>query len=186
MISPDLLFSAARTRLLSQLSFSTSMAESMIETMEKLMGLNLQAAKASLDMSTGSAQQLMGTKDAQDFLSASGSQLQPQADIVMTYVRHLTHISSSTHLHFARITQDQFNDNNREVMSLLDELGSSAPEGSQNSISLLKSAINQASSGYDQITKTTQSAIEQLESSISAVSSQLTAQTTTSNGRSKK
>jgi hypothetical protein len=63
MISPDLLSSTARTHLSSQISFATSMAESMIETVEKLMGLNLQAVRVSMDMSVGSAQQLMGAKD---------------------------------------------------------------------------------------------------------------------------
>jgi len=186
MISPDLLSSATRTRLSSQLGFATSMTESMIETAEKLMGLNLQAAKASLDMTLGSAQQLMGTKDPHDFMQVSSNQLQPHADIVMTYVRHLSSIASGTHRQWARITQDQVNESSREIVSMLDKLGSSAPEGSQNSISLLKTAIDNAASGYSQITQTTQDAIEQLESGISAASTAPTTMTSKSNGRAKK
>jgi phasin family protein len=186
MISPDLLSSAARTHLTSQLGFATSMTESMIETMEKLMGLNLQAARASLDMTLGSAQQMMGTKDPRDFLSVSSSQVQPHADIMMTYVRHLSSIASDTHKQLARITQDKVNESSREIVSMLDGLGSSAPEGSQNSISLLRAAIDHAATGYSQMTQTTQDAIDQLESGISAASTQLTTMTTKSNGRAKK
>lgn len=186
MISPDLLSSATSTRLSSQISFATSMAESMIETVEKLMGLNLQAARASLDMSMGSAQQLMAAKDPQEFMNVSSRQLQPHADIVVTYVRHLSNIASGTHRQLARITQDKVNENSREIVSMLDKLGSGAPEGSQSSISLLKAAIDNAASGYGQINQTTQDAIEQLESGISAASTQLTTMTTKSNGRGKK
>ena len=186
MISPDLLLSASRTHLSSQLGFATSVTESMIETMEQLMGLNLQAAKASLDMTMGSAQQLLDTKDPQDFMHVGSNQLQPHADIVMTYVRHLSSIASGTHRQLARITQEQVNEKSREMVSMLDQLGSGAPEGSQNSISLLKAAIDNAASGYSQITKTTQDAIEQLESGISAVSAQPTTMTSKSNGRAKK
>jgi phasin family protein len=186
MISPDLLSSATRTCVSSQLEFATAMAESMIESMEKLMGLNLQAARASLDVSLSSAQQLMSIKDSQDLMNVSSSQIQPHADIVLTYVRHLTSISSGTHKQFARITQEQVSENSREIMSLLDELGSSTPEGSRGSISLLKSAIDNTVSGYDQIVQSTQTAIEQLQSTFSAASNQLTTLTTKPNGRSKK
>ena len=186
MISPDLLSSTARTHLSSQISFATSMAESMIETVEKLMGLNLQAVRASMDMSVGSAQQLMGAKDPQEFMNVSSSQLQPHTDIVITYVRHLSNIASGTHRQLARITQDKVNENSREIVSMLDQLGTGAPEGSQSSINLLKAAIDNAASGYGQINQTTQDAIEQLESGISAASTQLTTMTTKSSGRTKK
>lgn len=186
MISPDLLSSATRTCVSSQLELASAMAESMIESMEKLMGLNLQAAKASLDVSIDSAQQLMNTKDPQDVMNVRSRQIQPHADIVLTYVRHLTSISSGTHKQFARIMQTQVSENGREIVSLLDELGSSTPEGSQSSISLLKSAIDNTVSGYDQIVQSTQTAIEQLESSFSAANNQLTTLTTKPNGRSKK
>jgi phasin family protein len=186
MISPDLLSTAARTHLSSQLGFATSMTESMIETMEKLMGLNLQAARASLDMTLGSAQQLMGTKDPQDFMRVSSKQLQPHADIVVTYVRHLSNIASGTHRELARITQDKVNQSSRELVSMLDKLGSSAPEGSQNSITLLKAAIDNAASGYSQINQSTRNAIAQIESGISASGKQPTAVAGKSNGRTKK
>lgn len=186
MISPDLLSTAARTHLSSQLGFATSMTESMIETMEKLMGLNLQAARASLDMTLGSAQQLMATKDPQDFMRVSSKQLQPHADIVVTYVRHLSNIASGTHRELARITQDKVNQSSRELVSMLDKLGSSAPEGSQNSITLLKAAIDNAASGYSQINQSTRNAIAQIESGISASGKQPTAVVGKSNGRTKK
>jgi phasin family protein len=186
MISPDLLSSAARTRVSSQLDFATAMSESMIESMEKFMGLNLQAAKASLEMSIGSAQQLMNTKDPQEFMNLSSHPIQPQADIMLTYLRHLASIGSGAHKQFTQITQSQISENNREIMALLDELGSGTPEGSQTSIGLLKSAIGNAASGYDQIARSTQSAIEQLESTFSSANNQLTTLTTKTNGRSKK
>jgi len=186
MISPDLLSSTARTQVSSQLDFATAMAGSMIESMEKLMGLNLQAAKASLDVSIGSAEQLMNTNDPQELMKLSSHQIQPHADIVLTYVRHLTSISSGTHKQLARITQAQVSETSREIMSLLDELGSGTPEGSQSSIGLLKSAIDNATSGYYQIVRSTQKAIEQMESTLSAASNQVTTLTTKPNGRSKK
>lgn len=186
MISPDLFSHAARTRLSSQLDFATAMAESMIESMEKLLGLHLQAAKASLDVSIGNTQQLMSTKDPQHFMNVSSHQIQPQADIVLTYLRHLASIGSSAHKRLAQITQARISENNREIMALLDELGSSTPEGSRSSIGLLKSAIDNAASGYDQIARSTQSAIEQLESTLSTASGQMSALTTKLNGGSKK
>jgi phasin family protein len=185
MISPDLFPSAARTRLLSQLGFTTSLAESMLESVEKIVGLNMQAAKAGLDVSISSTQQLMSTKDPQDFVNASSAQLQPHSDIVLTYLRHLASIASGTQRQLARITQDQVSESSREIATLLDEMGSDAPESSRGSISLLRSALDNATYGYNHLTKSTQSAIEQLESTLNEASHQMTTLTAKSNGRAK-
>ena len=40
--------SAARSQIEAQLSLTTTLTDKMIESMEKMMGLNLQAAKAAL------------------------------------------------------------------------------------------------------------------------------------------
>lgn len=186
MISPDLLSSATRTHVSSQLDFATSMTESLVDSTEKLMGLNLEATKATIDVMMGSTRQLISTNELPDFIHVSQNALQPQADIIMTYARHLTSIASGTHRQLAKITRAKISENSREFVALLDELGNGAPEGSRSSIGLLKSAINNAASGYEQMMKTTQSAIDQLESTLSAAGTQLNALSGKSNEQSKK
>lgn len=63
--STEQLATAARAQLDNQLQLATSIAGSVISGVEKLVGLNLQATRASLEASIGSAQHLLAAKDPQ-------------------------------------------------------------------------------------------------------------------------
>lgn len=171
--SPEQFTAAARAQLESQLQLATSLTDSMLESMEKMVGLNLQAAKATLESSMGSAQQLLAIKDPQEFLSASSTQVQPQADIMMTYARHLASIATDTHFELAKAAESQMTESSRQLVSMLDQMGKYAPTGSESAMSMMKSAIDNVSTGYAQMNRSTKVAIEAMENNMKAASTQL-------------
>lgn len=171
--SPEQFTAAARAQLESQLQLATTLTDSMIDSMEKVIGLNLQAAKASLDNSVGNAQQLLAVKDPQEFFSASTSQAQPQADIALTYARHLASIATTTHFELAKAAETQVTESSRQLVSLLDSFGKVAPAGSDTALSMMKSAIDNVSSGYAQLNRSAKVAIEAMEQNVNAASSKL-------------
>lgn len=171
--APEQLTAVARTQLASQLQLATAVTDSMIESMEKVVGLNLQAAKATLESSVGSVQQLLSIKDPQEFLSASSAQAQPQTDIMLTYARHLASIATSTQVELAKAAETQVTESSRQMVSMLDEISRFAPAGSETAVSMMKSAIDNVSSGYAQLNRSAKVAIEAMESNMNAASSQL-------------
>ncbi len=175
---------AARAQLASQLNLATAVTDSMIESMEKVVGLNLQAAKATLESSLGNAQHLLAIKDPQELLSASASQ--PQADIMLTYARHLTTIATDTHFELAKAAEAQLTESSRQWVSLLDQFGKFAPTGSESAVSIMKSAIDNVSSGYAQLNRSTKVAIETMETNMKAASEQISQLTPKAAARAKK
>lgn len=171
--STEQLTAAARAQLESQLHLATSVTDSMLESIEKVVGLNLQAAKATLESSVGGAQQLLAIKDPQEFMSASATHAQPQADILLTYARHLASIATDTHLELAKAAENQVSESSRQLVSMLDELSKFAPAGSDSAMSMMKSAIDNVSSGYSQLNRSAKVAIEAMESNMKTASAQL-------------
>lgn len=171
--SPEQFTAAARAQLETQLQLATTLTDSMIDSMEKVIGLNLQAAKASLDNSVGNVQQLLAVKDPQELLTASTSQAQPQTDIALTYVRHLASIATTTHFELAKAAETQVTESSRQLVSLLDNFGKVAPAGSDTALSMMKSAIDNVSSGYAQLNRSAKVAIEAMEHNVNAASSKL-------------
>ncbi len=169
------LATAARTQLDAQLQLAASITGCLIDGMEKFAGLNLQAAKASLDASIGSARHLLAAKDPQEFFSLAGSQAQPQADIVLTYGRHLSSIASDTHRDLSRAAESQVSANSRQLVSLLDDLARLTPGGSPAALSMMKSAIDNVSSSYAQLNKSAKVAIDAIESNMQVTSSRIAA-----------
>lgn len=173
--STEQLATAARTQFDAQMQLAASIAGSLIDGMEKVAGLNLQAAKASVNASINSAQTLLAAKDAQEFLSLAGNQAQPQADIVLTYGRHLSSIASDAHRDLSHVAENQISAGSRQLVSLIDDFARLAPGGSPAALSVVKSAIDNVSSSYAQLNKSAKVAIDAIESNIQAASARIAA-----------
>lgn len=168
--STEQLATAARAQLDNQLQLATSIAGSVISGVEKLVGLNLQATRASLEASIGSAQHLLAAKDPQEFLTLASGQAQPQTDIVLTYGRHLSTIASDAHRDLSRAAETQMTATSRQMVTLLDSMASLAPAGSETTLTMMKSAIDNVSSGYAQLNKSAKVAIDAIESNMQSAS----------------
>jgi phasin family protein len=182
--------SAAKANLEAQLSMLTALTAKAFESVEKVMDLNLNAAKATLEDSAVAARQLLAAKDPQEFLSLTAAQAQPTAAKAIAYSRHLAGIASTAQAEFTRAAEEQMAETGRKVSAMVDDVSKNAPAGSENVIAIMKSAIGNASAGYEQFTKTTKQAVEVMEANLnSAVNqfSQAAEQTATSasRGRSK-
>lgn len=177
MISSDSLSSAARHHLSLQIGFASAIAETIVDGTEQLMGLTLETTRVSLDLLVSSSRQLLSAKDLQDALQISSNAAQPQTDIIMNWVRQLSHIASSSQQKLVRISRAHVDESSREINTLLDEMHSSAPESARSSITLMKSVTGNAASVYDQMMKATQSAMDQVTSTVSTASTQLSALT---------
>lgn len=176
-------FSAAtKAQLESQVALLSALTNKVFESTEKLIDLNLNVARASLEESAANAQQLLAAKDVQEFFSLGASQAQPNAEKAFAYGRHLFGIVSSAQTEFAKATESQILENSRKIAALVDEVGKSAPAGSENAFAILKSALGNANAGYEQLTKTTKQAVEAIEVNLNSAAAQF-AQATKSNGR---
>jgi phasin family protein len=163
---PEQFSAATKANFEAQLALITSLSNKAFESAEKLVSLNMSAAKASLEESTVAAKQLIAAKDPQEFFTLASSQAQPSAEKAMAFSRQLSSIFSSTQADYTKAAEAQIAETNRKVISLIDDVTKNAPPGSENAIAMMKSAIGNANAGYEQLTKTTKQAVEALEANL--------------------
>ncbi len=183
---PEQLSAATKTHIESQLAMFTTLTNKAFEGVEKIVDLNMNAVKASLEESTAAAQQIIAAKDPQEFLSLTAAQTQPTAEKAIAYGRHLASIATSTQAEFTKAAEEQIADTNRKVLALVEEVTKNAPAGSENVVALFKSAIGNASAGYEQLSKTTKQAVETLEGNLNNAVNQFSAAAEKSAARAKK
>lgn len=164
--------SAAKTNIEAQLSIITALTTKAFESVEKVVDLNLNAAKASLEDSAVTVRQLLAAKDAQEFLSLTAAQAQPTAAKAIAYSRHLAGIAAAAQAEFTRATEEQIAETGRKVSALVDDVSKNAPAGSENVIAIMKSAIGNANAGYEQFSRTTKQAVEVMEANLNNAVSQ--------------
>lgn len=168
-------FSAAtKSNLEAQIALMTAFTNKAFESVEKVIDLNMNVAKASLEESAANVQQLLSAKDPQEFFSLSAAQAQPNVEKALSYGRHLAGIASSTQAEFTKAAEAQIAETNRKVVTLVEELSKNAPAGSENAVAFVKSALGSANAGYEQLSKTTKQAVEAFETNVNAAATQLT------------
>jgi phasin family protein len=171
---PEQFSNATKANFESQFAIFSSLTSKAFEGMEKLVELNLTAAKASLDESSVTTRQLLAAKDPQEFFSLTAAQAQPTAEKAMSYSRQVAAIAAGTQAEFTKAAEQQIAETNRKVISLVDEVTKNAPAGSENVVSIIKATIGNANAGYEQLSKTTKQAMEAVETNVNAAVNQFT------------
>lgn len=182
---PEQFSNVAKANLEAQLSLLTNLTSKAFESVEKVVDLNLNVAKASLEDSSITARQLLTAKDPQEFFSLTAAQAQPTAAKAIAYGRHLAGIATSAQAELARAAEEQIAETGRKMSALVDDVSKNAPAGSENVIAIVKSAIGNANAGYEQLSKTTKQAVEVMEANMNSAVSQFAqaAEKTTSRAR---
>ncbi|MFZ1181046.1 MAG: TIGR01841 family phasin [Herbaspirillum sp.] len=181
----DQFSTATKTHFQAQLDLINTLTTKAFEGVEKIIELNLNAARASLEESSAAAKQFAAINDPQELLAMAQAQAQPAAEKAAAYSRHLVSILSATQAELTKAAEAQIAETNRRISALIDEVAKNAPIGSENAVVLLKSAIGNANASYEQLAKNTKQAVETLEGHLSNAARQFTQAAEKTNGRRK-
>ena len=137
---PEQFSNATKANLESQFAMFSALTSKTFESMEKLVDLNINTAKAALENSSATTRRLLAAKDPQEFLSLTTANTQPNAEKALSYGRQVASIAADTSAEFSRAAESQFAEVNRKVISLVDEVTKNAPAGSETYVSAFKTA----------------------------------------------
>jgi phasin family protein len=165
---------ATRSQIEATMELFAGLASTTFEGVEKVVDLNMTALRTSLEDSSAAVQQLLGATDPQSFFAAGAAQAQPGAEKALSYVRGLAAISSGLSTEFARAAEARITDNQRQLISLFEQVSKNAPAGSENVMAFMKNAMGNASAGYEQFSRNAKQAVEAMESNIANVTAQAT------------
>ncbi len=169
---PEQFSTATKSHFNSQLELINSLTAKAFENVEKVIQLNVTAAKASFEESSATMQQLISAKDPQAFFAITAAQAQPSSEKTLAYGRHLASIATGAHAEFTKTTEAQIADASSKVSALVAEVSKNAPAGSENAVAMFKSAIDNANAGYAQLSKSSKQAAETLEANLATATSQ--------------
>lgn len=148
-----------------------ALTHTMFAATEKLVDLNLAAAKALLDESAEKVQALYSVKDLQDLMAVTGGLAQPTVEKAVAYSRNLYGIASGASAEIGKVVEAQIAEGNKKVVELVDFAAKNVPAGSEPAVSMFKSAVAAANTAYDTLNKATKQAVDFVESNVAAATS---------------
>jgi phasin family protein len=171
---PEQFATAAKTHFEAQLGLINALTSKAFEGVEKVIDLNVNATKTSLEEASDTVEQLSGSKDPQALLSAVTEKMQPNAEKALDYSRHLTEIAASMQAEFAQAAEAQVAETTKALKELVDEAAKNAPPGSENMVAIMQSVLGIANAGYDQLAKNTRQTVEALQANVNTATDQIT------------
>ena len=120
---------------------------------ERLLEVQMKAAKEALADSVESVKTLSTVKDLQQFAEVKDIVAQPAFEKASDYVKSVYEIASETQAEFGKLIEQQVAGFNKQFVVALDKIAESAPAGSEVGISALKTAIVTGNAAYENISK---------------------------------
>ena len=154
-----------------QMDAAIALSQTWFDAAERMMELNLAAAKATLEESVERTQALFSVKDVQELVALSGGLTQPTLEKAVSYSRNVYSIANDAGTEVSRIVEAQIAENNKKVAQLIDYAAKNSPAGSETAVSMLKGAVAAANTAYDTFSRATRQAVELAESNVSAATS---------------
>jgi len=151
------------------LSTLFDLGQKAFEGMEKLVELNLQVAKTSMDEVAEHTKAMMAVKDAQELMALQASLMQPSAEKMAAYGRHLYDIASSTSSEVSKLAESQFSEAQKKFVAVVDNAVKNAPAGTENAVVLVKSAVAAANNAFDTVQKAAKQAADVAEANFQAI-----------------
>jgi phasin family protein len=155
--------SAAQKANLETLSGLTNQA---LQSIEKLVELNMHIAKQSLSDSMSNAKKALEVKDIQQLLAHQAETVQPMAEKIMAYSRHLYELAHETQASFTKSAEQEFQIGQRKMNALVADWTKNTPAGSDAAVLAMKQAIASASNVFETSQKAVKQAVEVAQSNM--------------------
>jgi phasin family protein len=137
--------------------------------MEKMVELNLTAARAALTESAEHAQAVLGAKDPQEFIALQTSFLQPLAEKSAAYSRHLYDIASGSTQELSKALEGKAAESQQAVTSFIEAALKNAPAGSEQAVAFFKQAVSASTTAMESVQKAVKQATDIAETNLQAV-----------------
>ena len=140
------------------------------EGVEKLIELNISAAKSAMTEAAQTTKLALSAKDPQELVALQTSLMQPAAEKVAAYGRYVYEIAASTGAEVSRVAEAQAAEAQAKFMAIVDTAVKNAPAGTENGVALIKSAVAAANNAIETAQKAAKQAAEVAEANFNAVS----------------
>ena len=167
MITVEQLVNTQKTNIDTLFGLSTKA----FEGVEKLIDLNISAAKDAMTEAAQTTKQALSAKDPQELIALQQSLLQPAAEKAAAYGRYVYEIAASTGAEVSRVAEAQAAEAQAKFMAIVDTAVKNAPAGTENGVALIKSAVAAANNAIETAQKAAKQAAEVAEANFTAMSS---------------
>ena len=146
-------------------------AQISLDSTERLVKLNIELSKQSLEENIKLVRELSATKSPQEALNTLSKLATQNLEQSVNNSRNVYDIVSEAQAELGKVAESNFNDLNKSVISNIELLSKNAPAGSETTVNALKSGLAASAAAISSISKAAQQVAEFADSSVKAANS---------------
>ncbi len=143
-----------------------------LEGTERLMDVQMKAAKSALADSIQGARALASVRDVEQLSAIKDNIAQPSLEKATSYAKQVYDVAAATQADLSRLIEEQVSEINKQVIATLDQLVKTAPAGSEIGIAAVKTTLAAMNSGFDNLTKVAKQVSETTQNNAEVVADQ--------------
>lgn len=147
---------------------ASKLAAIAMDNTEKLVKLNLTAAKSAIAQSIESAHAAAGAKDVQEFLALRARFAETGVQTALAYSRTLYELASQAQAEYSAVSEEVWSGYTKGVAQWVDTATKSAPAGSDVAVNAFKSTVAATTAAIDQFQRATKQVVNLADANIRA------------------
>lgn len=171
--NPEQFASATKTLFELQMMTFNALTSKTIKGVEQVVALNMQTAKNSVEGAMARGRELAQAADPKAAADlAIGAR--PDVSGAVAYGNELIAIIDSIRNEFNEAADHHLAEAKNTLTALIQDLTENVKPGSENAVQIMKTAIDNAFKGYEQVTQATRQAVKTVEEQIAAATAKVT------------
>jgi len=147
---------------------ATKLAALAFENTEKLLKLNLDAAKVVLAQGVEGASAAASVKDVQDLFALRSKYAETGVQAALGYSRSLYDVTTQAQAQYSQLAEEAWAAYTKGVAAWVEKASKSAPAGSDVAVNAFKSTFAASTAAFDQFQKATKQVVSLADASMRA------------------
>ncbi len=139
-----------------------------MDSAERVLVLQLDYAKTSLDQAAKTARALAGVKDVQELISVRTRNAETAVERFMGYSRSLYEISSEAQTQLSKLAEERMSTFQKAVTETVDQAVKASPGGGDVAAAAIKSSLAATTAAFDSFTKAAKSVAAYADAGVRA------------------
>jgi phasin family protein len=153
---------------------ATKLAALAMANAEKLMQLNLSAARTALAQGVEGASAAASVKDVQELLALRTKYAEDGVQSALGYSRSLYEVAAEAQAQISQFAEESWAAYTKGVAAWVDKASKSAPAGSDAAVNAFKSTFAASTAAFDQFQKATKQVVNLADASVRAAAANAT------------
>jgi phasin family protein len=171
--NPEQFASATKTLFELQMMTFSALTSKAVDGVEQVVALNMATAKNSVEGSMAAGKEISQAKDPKAAMAIAAAAAKPGMAATVEYGEQLKVIIDDIHTEFTNAADAHIAEAKSTLSALIYDVTKNVKPGSENAVEIIKTAIDNAFQGYEQVTQATRQAVQVVEAQIAKATEQV-------------